>query len=333
MESMPAINLNTAKKADTQVKASLKAAGSLVTKKAERTKLVTVTLPRAYWDLGKAVHKQGLLREVFADLFEEVDSLQADHRKSSVRNGSRPAPETLADKARRVASEAAELAKSKSTDLQLVRAFAALGEKAYRQYGTDAGPSPLVETIAAAAARRDTLDREMNAINATAKGQWITPKRVAWGLGILLAMAVLGNLTEERSGSRRTSRSDNSTSTSGHTGSGNDKNKSLVGCPRGKSEKYKTGWSSAVVVAQTFDRERKQMRASVDKIPNGTVKQANEEILESGTEKRRMQLMEKLWKAKENLKYYKKGDPNSDLIQGQVEGYEYALRNILQEHY
>jgi hypothetical protein len=202
MEPLPEINLNlkpakdTAKKTANQAKSSLKAAGSLVAKKAERTKLVTVTLPRAYVELGKSVYKDASHRDEFLDLFQSVENFLAERKRIAEEVRARPAGTTVTEKAKKVAADAADIARTKAIDLQAFQAFANLGEAVYRQYGGDAGPAQLVEPIAFALTRREQLDREVQAINVSAKGDWITPKRIVWGFGILLGLAVLGSLAD-----------------------------------------------------------------------------------------------------------------------------------------
>ena len=208
MEPLPEINLNlntakdTAKKTAKQATSSLKAAGSLVAKKAERTKLVTVTLPLAYAELGKALFKDGSRREEFTDLFQSVENLLAERKRIAEEGNARPAGTTVTEKAKKVAVDAADMARTKAIDLQAFQAFAKLGEAVFRQDRSSAGSSALVEPITKAIARRDQLDRDVGAINASAKGRWITPKRIAVGFAILFGLAVLGNLmdTENRTG-------------------------------------------------------------------------------------------------------------------------------------
>lgn len=200
MDSLPEININinaaksTAKNTAKQATSSLKAAGSLVAKQAERTKLVTVTLPRAYAELGKSVYKEASQRDELVDLFQSVENLLAERKRILDEGKARPAGATVTDKAKKVAADAADMARMKAIDVQAFQAFTKLGEAVFVQHGASAGESSLLEPIAKAVARRDQLDRELGVIHASAKGKWVTPKRIVVGCAILVGIAVLRNL-------------------------------------------------------------------------------------------------------------------------------------------
>jgi hypothetical protein len=181
-------------KSDTTVasaKRSLKSAGLLVAKKTERTKLATVTLPRAYLELGKAVYKDAAKRIVFADQCRKLDALLNERKKIHEDAKAKPTASTLTEKARQVASDAQDLAKTKAIDLKVFQAFASLGESAYSELGRNAGLAEVIEPIAMAVERRDLLDQEMASLEASSKGQWITPRRLVIGGGALLGLMVL----------------------------------------------------------------------------------------------------------------------------------------------
>jgi hypothetical protein len=196
MESLPEINLDTAKATARDAASSIKSAGSLVAKKAERTKLVTVTLPRAYGELGKTVFKESARREQFAELFAAIDNHMAERRRLQEEAKARPSATTLTDKAKQAAADAATLARTKAIDLQAFQAFTQLGEAVYQKYGVDSGPAEVVGPISKAVARRDQLDQETAAIDNEAKGRLVTPRRIAWGVGIVLGIAVLSQLAD-----------------------------------------------------------------------------------------------------------------------------------------
>lgn len=177
--------------------ALLKAAGGLVVKRAERTKLVTITLPRAYGELGKAVHKEDRLRQQFAELFQNLDALLAERQKIADQATARPTAETLAEKAKRATSDAAALAKSKAIDVQAFQAFVKLGEAVYQRLGEAAGPAQLVGPVVQAISRRDQLDQEVAAINEKSKGRWVTPKRIVLGAGIVIGLALVARFFDD----------------------------------------------------------------------------------------------------------------------------------------
>jgi hypothetical protein len=193
MDSIPEINVSPSKSAAGSTTASLKAAGSLVAKKAERTKLVTVTLPRAYADLGKSIYKDDALRPEFAELFTGIDALLAQRKQINEAGKSRLSGNGLADKVRKAAAYATDMAKSKAIDLQAFQAFAKLGEAVYRrQHKDDATLTDAIKPIAVAVSRRDQLDRDTASIQKDSKGHWLTPKRITWGVGIFIGLGVLG---------------------------------------------------------------------------------------------------------------------------------------------
>lgn len=200
MSSLPEINVGPSKSAAGSTSASLKAAGSLVAKKAERTKLVTVTLPRAYADFGKSVYKKDALRDGFAELFTSIDELLAQRKQINEAGKARPAGNGLADKARKAAADATDLARSKAIDLQAFQAFAKLGEAVYLQHKDDADFTDAIKPIAVAVARREQLDRETASIQKESKGHWLTPKRIAWGLGIFVALGTIGAILDPDKG-------------------------------------------------------------------------------------------------------------------------------------
>lgn len=179
-------------------RATLTSAGSLIAKKTERTKLATVTIPRAYAELGKTVYKDAGKRGAFTSLFEQLDSLLAQRKKIHNDAKARPPASTFADKAKQVANDATDLAKTKALDLKIHQAFASLGESAYTQVGADVGPQEVIAPLATAIARRDALDKETASIEHSAKGQWITPRRLVFGGGALLALIVLGMIAPDK---------------------------------------------------------------------------------------------------------------------------------------
>lgn len=177
MNSLPTPHPSGGQDAVQKVSGSLKAAGSLIAKQAERTKIVTVTLPRAYAELGKAVYKSSGRRSDFPELFQAIDDLFAERQKIKERAAARPKATTLADKAKRVAADAAGLATTKALDLRALQALAKLGEAIYCQPGADSGHADLIAGIAKMIACRDELDSEIAATNTGVKESWLKTKR------------------------------------------------------------------------------------------------------------------------------------------------------------
>jgi hypothetical protein len=204
MEAMPEINLDTAKKSAKQTVSTLKSAGSLVAKKAEETKIATVTLPRAYGELGKVIYKNGSWRQEFEHLFQVIDDLFADRQRINDQAESRPTAVTLAEKAKQVASDATAIAKKKGIDLQAFQAFARLGEAVYEKHQAESGPTLLVQPIDQAIARRDQLGRElMQLVPVAAKTIKGRQGMMGWlkigGVGFL-CIAVIGSCISNNGG-------------------------------------------------------------------------------------------------------------------------------------
>ena len=100
-------------------------------------------------------------RDEFADLFKATADLLARRSQIDQEAKARPMGSGLADKAKKVASDAAALARMKAIDLEAYQALARLGEAVYEKHGGDAGATDLVEPITRAITRRDQLDRDM----------------------------------------------------------------------------------------------------------------------------------------------------------------------------
>ena len=121
MKFQPANNWNTVQTTAQKASVALKAAGMRIAKNAERTTIVAVTLPRAYAELGRAVYENASLREGSAGLYEAIDALLAERRRIED-GGARSSGSTLADKAKKAAADAADLAKMKAIDIKIGRA-------------------------------------------------------------------------------------------------------------------------------------------------------------------------------------------------------------------
>lgn len=197
MDSLPEINLDTAKTTAQRASSSLKSAGSLVAKQAERTKLASITLPRAYAELGKAIYKEASRRGEFAELFNAVDELLAQRKRTHEATQTRALGSGFAGKAKKVAADAADLARIKAIDLQALKAYAKLGDICYQTHGSKAGPVEAVQPIIKAIARQEELDRDLAAIDEDSKGKVVTPKRIALAFGLVITLAVVAALFDE----------------------------------------------------------------------------------------------------------------------------------------
>ncbi|MFO1043296.1 MAG: DUF4339 domain-containing protein [Planctomycetaceae bacterium] len=190
IEAMPVLP-ETAKK-QTFVEAA-KGAAQYAVKQTERTKLMNLTLPALYQALGRHAFSSPDFRAEFAELFQQLDQVQAELLGISGRS---PAmAKSLGDKAKAMAGQAMQAAQSQKVSLWQSSLFGALGKAVYDKHDAASGPQELVKPIADTVARLAILDSDLDALSATKNGSWITPKRLAITVGtaacVLLAILLL----------------------------------------------------------------------------------------------------------------------------------------------
>jgi antitoxin component YwqK of YwqJK toxin-antitoxin module len=179
----------------TSTKSTIASAGSLIAKKTERVKLATVTIPLAYVALGKFLYKDLSRSHLFPELIGQLDALTAERKRLQEDAKARPLATTLPGKAKKFATEASDLARTRAIDLQAHKVFASLGESAFRQLGESAGPKDVVEPLVTALAKCEVLDQDMATIEDSAGGQWITPRRLVIASSVLLGLTVLAMIS------------------------------------------------------------------------------------------------------------------------------------------
>jgi hypothetical protein len=158
--------------------ADVKAASRFATAQAERMKIASRKLPGAYTALGNDIYSEGLFKEDFAELLEQI--ALADGQLQQIKDSAK----TQGGLASKVISRVQlETAQRKFDALS-----AELGKAAYLQHGGASGPRELLVTIDQFEQRLTELDRELESLERSRSGRLIGPK---WLAGGALAVAVL----------------------------------------------------------------------------------------------------------------------------------------------
>ena len=160
-----------------------KAAGQLIAKQTERTKLLKVSLPSAYQELGRHVYNADLHRTEFAEQYPPIDTLVAEKQALEAQ----PKGAGMADKAK----AAARAAQVQTVKMRINHALATLGEAVYEQHGEQSGPEELIRPIANHRSRLATLNADIRLLSQAQKGQLLTPKRLAIGAVAAASLLVL----------------------------------------------------------------------------------------------------------------------------------------------
>jgi hypothetical protein len=157
------------------LKANMKSAGQLVANQAKRTKIAQVTLPSAYRELGRRVYESGPYRDEFPEQYGLLDDFEAKLEPTEEGKG--------------LAASAKSAVNMKVLKSKQSRALATLGRIAYEKHGQAAGPEDLIQTISKCCSALETLDAEIVELSQPGQGQVLTPKRIA--IGGLVVVAVL----------------------------------------------------------------------------------------------------------------------------------------------
>jgi hypothetical protein len=194
-----AANKTMANKVASTLKSQAQTASRLAVLSAEKTKIVTVSLPLAYAALGRYFFESRTEEETFADVFKELDGIA-----SAIAENARPIPKpkeaSLTEKAKTLASQGMQLANSQKLVLQQNTLFVKLGKQAYAKQGEQAGPETLVKAIGPLVKRLATLERELAANIRKAGGK----KRLGlMAAGILCGVFLIGWMLRENFGVRR----------------------------------------------------------------------------------------------------------------------------------
>jgi hypothetical protein len=137
-----------------------KAAARYVARQAERTKLVSMTLPAAYLALGRHVYSSGRSQAEFPDLHQKVAGFAGEIEGIESRAAAQPKAEGFIAKAKAAARTAQEMMQVQSLRVKGNRVLTELGKAAFEKIGPAAGPDELVRPIAEARDRVAALDAE-----------------------------------------------------------------------------------------------------------------------------------------------------------------------------
>jgi hypothetical protein len=158
------------------LKANAAAAGQLVTKKAQRTKIAQVKLPSAYREFGRQVFESGQHREDFPEQHAAIDQLEAKLQKGEAGSG---------------------LVDTKFLQVKRSRAFASLGKVAYGKFPEGTPQSDFSQAISGISQHRkelETLDAEIEELSQAGQGHFLTPKRIAVGGSVVIALVLFSFL-------------------------------------------------------------------------------------------------------------------------------------------
>jgi len=247
----------------------LKTAGLLAAKQAQRTKLVTLTLPNNYRELGKHLYKGRAFTEELADVYGELDLLSKEMKTIKAQAAQRTTPEGLAGKAKAAATTAKEATQTKALEFKARGLLAKLGEAAFNRLGKQAGPIELLQPIANGHNELSALDAEIANLSEAKSGTWFTPKRMVWtgaivgGIWIIGAIGSIVAPTKHREGSPQESNA----AANNENGQAKGPNQSVAG---NKPTASKYSWSKPSeatlsepnnALSDTADETRKRMTA------------------------------------------------------------------------
>jgi hypothetical protein len=157
-------------------KSAAKGAAQYAAKQTERTKLVNLTLPSLYQSLGRHAFSSPDLRTEFAEVFQQLDQVQAE--QSEIKSRTPVATKSLGDKAKAMAGQAMDAAQAQKLSLRQSSLFGTLGKAVYDKHEAARGPQELVKPITMALDRLTKLDSDIHELSATREGSLVTPKRL-----------------------------------------------------------------------------------------------------------------------------------------------------------
>ncbi len=166
-----------------------KGAAQYAAKQTERTKLVNLTLPPLYQALGWNAFSSPDYRAEFAELFQQLDQVQAE--LSEISGRSPAAAKSFGEKAKAMAGQAMQAAQTKQLSLRQSSLFGTLGKAVYEKDEAASGPQELIKPIADTVARLAMLDSELDGLSVSKEGSWISPKQLAIAVGGIGCLALL----------------------------------------------------------------------------------------------------------------------------------------------
>jgi hypothetical protein len=170
-------------------KGAARGAAQYAAKQTERTKLTKLTLPPLYQALGRHTLSSPDFRAEFAELFQQLDQVNAE--LSEISGRSPVTANSFGDKAKAMAGQAMQAAQKQKISLRQSSLLGTLGKAVYDKHEAASGPQELVKPIADTVARLAMLDSELDGLSSSKDGSWITPKRLAIAVGGIGCLAVL----------------------------------------------------------------------------------------------------------------------------------------------
>ena len=174
--------------ATSSLKAHARLAGRLAILTAEKTKVANLSLPSAYYELGKQCYQTRSCEKEFPELFKDIDAVADAIEKNAMAKPSSTAT-TFTDKAKALAEKGVQVANKHKLAVQQKILFARLGKQAYETLGEHAGPDALIKAIEPLTARLVVLEKEL-AVNVQKAGGKKRVMMIAGG--ILVALVILG---------------------------------------------------------------------------------------------------------------------------------------------
>lgn len=164
------------------------AVSKLVSLQAERTKLISLTLPTAYRALGKDCIQQKRHLNCAPELTSQLQSVLAEIKQLAEVGSSQPVPQSLTDKAKAAGKHAVDAARHKQLSLKRDSLIANIGKVIFDRFLDESGPPELVGPIKSAIDRNAAIEEEISQLSKEGEGSVFTPKR------ILVCLAISGAL-------------------------------------------------------------------------------------------------------------------------------------------
>lgn len=179
-------------------------ASRLTALQVEKTKLQSVTLPRAFAALGRHVDEASASPangDEFTAIRTQIRDLKARIEATQTVAANQPTSQGVLDKAKGMAKATVDAANRKKLELQLAGIHADLGKVAFERLGEAAGPVEIVRPIIEGSSRVKQIDDEQAKLKSASNGRLITPKRVAIAGIAFVCLAIcagLGNLSDRQ---------------------------------------------------------------------------------------------------------------------------------------
>jgi hypothetical protein len=163
---------------------------SLETAQADRTKMITITLPAAYRDLGLHLQAAGGFAADFPDLYRHLNQLLSSLVSFASGNGNGHARAEVDAKTIVPGHRARTPAQHESLKLRINQVLEHLGEAAFMKHGEASGPPEIIQNISEARSQLVTLDDEIAVLSKSRRRPLLSVKKLLNG-GLLAVMFML----------------------------------------------------------------------------------------------------------------------------------------------